>query len=349
MQVIDIAHQFYTGAVAQQVYPEPSGRTNQTWMVDLSDSTLAVLQRINTELYPDPNRLMSNFYLISNFLSKIESPMLYLSPFYTVSGDLLYVDDEGYSWRCYRFISGTVEHERIDAGLASGLGYAAGELHRTLNGFPVEQLSPIIPNYHNTPRIYEQFTQILGQASEQRIERASGEIGYIQKQSSIYPSLLEKNLPARVTHNKISPRHLVLDTATRAPVALIDYDAFMPGILAFDFGDGARCVCHTNSPTEPDMLQVKFDLELFTRYTTGFLSRVKYIIDDTEPSSLAIGCIIMTIEHGIRLLGRFLAAQGEGEEVENELQRARVQLYLSIQMKEQYKEMVNVIKNCFLA
>jgi len=349
MQVNEIAQQFQTGSVVQQVYPDMSGNTNQTWMVDLSDSTLAVLQRINTELYPDPNRLMSNFFLISNYLAQVESPLLYLKPFYTSTGDLLYIDDEGNSWRCYRYIAGTIERNIVDAGVASGLGYAAGELHRTLNDFPVEQLSPIIPNYHNTPKVYEQFARILERTPEQRQERVIGEIGYIHKQKSICPSLLEKNLPARATHNRINPNHLVLDAATRTPVALIDYDAFMPGILAFDFGDGARSVCFTNSPVEADMLKVQLDLDLFTRYVTGFLSRTKYILDDSEPSSLALGCIVMTLEQGIRLLSRYLASAQDNEASESELLRARVQLYLSIQMKEQYKEMVDIIKKCFLS
>jgi N-acetylhexosamine 1-kinase len=105
----------------------------------------------------------------------------------------------------------------------------------------------------------------------------------------------------------------------------------MPGLTAYDFGDGARSICSTTLEDESDLSIVKFDLDKFEAFTKGYLSALKGTLTKNELETLGISVYIMTLE----LASRFLEDYLNGDVYfiikypDQNLRRARCQIALS--------------------
>jgi hypothetical protein len=349
MQVVKIAAQFNIGS--EPLYDRPISKLsrNERFLVDLTDGTSIVLQKINSNAFPDPVRLVKNSWSVANYIAALPDPAFHHTLFPTLDERQYFTDLEGFRWIAYRFVDGFAPEEK-NAGVAAMLGHAVGEFHRTLTDFPVEALGATLPNYHNTPHYYRAFEDALSKAPNNISGALPGEIGFVKKQFRNASGLLEMGLAARVTHNNVTLGNLLLDNETGLPKGLINYDSVMPGIIAFDFGQGAMSCCYEAKSDETDMNRVSFDMQMFDAYSRAFISKTHSILEENEPASLALGSVIMTLEAGMRYLTAYLSNSTEfTEEYDGQnLNRARVLLYLSMQMQEKYAHMCAVVKNAFI-
>ena len=81
----------------------------------------------------------------------------------------------------------------------------------------------------------------------------------------------EGKLPLRVTHNDTKCNNVIFDKTTQKALSVIDLDTIMPGLIAYDFGDGARSICCTTEEDEADLTKVKFNLEYFDSFASSAL------------------------------------------------------------------------------
>lgn len=349
MQVVAITEQFNTGSKPMYARQIDAGSVNETYIVDMADGTSVVMHKINQDVFRDPVRLIANTYAVTDYLGRQPHAFPHPEFYRALDGKLFFIDPDGQYWRASRSIKGIFDDQN-SAILAAKLGHTIGGFHRALADFPVESLNPTFPHYHNTPRRFQELAEACSRAPKQLLDLAPGELGYLQKQQKTCSALLEKDLVARVTHNDVRPQNLILLPENGNPKCIVNYDAVMPGILAFDYGDGARSVSYTCNDDESNMSRVKFELGFFEAFTKGFVSQTKSIVEDSEPSSLALGCVVMTLERGMRYMTDFLSGN-RAFRVEYPIQnlnRARVQLFLCMQMQDNYQKMCQIVKKSFI-
>ena len=113
-------------------------------------------------------------------------------------------------------------------------------------------------------------------------------------------------LPLRVTHNDTKCNNVVFNKNTLKALAVIDLDTIMPGLTAYDFGDGARSIACTTEEDEKDLSKVKFDLVKFESFAKGFLSALKTTLTKNELKTLGVSCFVLTIELAARFLEDYL-------------------------------------------
>ena len=290
-----------------------SGHINDSYRVETDEGYVYILQKINSHVFHEPQKLMENVTAIVRHLAKSQTDsrrILTLIP--AMDGKAFYVDTEGEYWRVYQFISGGVCLEKVETAedfFQSALAF--GDFQNRLADFPAETLFETIPNFHDTPKRYEALHCAIQAASQSRVAAAAREITFVlerETQASAMMTLLEEGkLPLRVTHNDTKLNNVILDQKTRKALCVLDLDTVMPGLAANDFGDAIRFGASTAAEDEQELEKVQFSFELYQRYLEGFLTACGDRLTDLELQTLPLGAKLITLECGVRFLTDYLS------------------------------------------
>lgn len=355
-QIANAVKKFKLCGEVRGFIPYGNGHINDTFKIvclDENDNDKEyILQSVNNNVFKEPKKVMENIEKVTTYLRqfvKDEREVLNLIP--TLDGEFYYEDENGFFWRMYDFISGSVCIDRIESDedfYQSAVAF--GNFQKMLTDFPADTLYETIPNFHNTPSRYNDFLKAL---EEDKCGRAAGvkeEIEFIKARKDFYSVLLDSNkegkLPLRVSHNDTKSNNVMLDAKTRKPLCVIDLDTIMPGFSVTDFGDSIRFGASTAAEDEKDLSKVNFDINLFAIYTKGFLEGCAGQLGDEEIMLLPEGSKMMTIECGMRFLADYLAGDTyfKTHYPEHNLDRCRTQLKLVADMESQWNEMKNIVK-----
>ena len=176
--------------------------------------------------------------------------------------------------------------------------------------FDASQLGEVIKDFHNTPKRYERFLQVVKEDVKGRAKTCQKEIDFVMARakamSEATDMLKNGELPLRVTHNDTKLNNVLIDDKTGSGLCVIDLDTVMPGLSINDFGDSIRFGANTAAEDEPDVSKVSLSLELFECYAEGFLKGVDGKLTDNELKMLPVGAKLMTLECGMRFLTDYL-------------------------------------------
>ena len=150
-----------------------NGLINDTYILEYSTEQSYILQKINKNVFLQPEKIMHNIQLVSSHLAKKREQSLEIVP--TRNNELLYIDDAHY-WRMYKCIrEGKVLDKVSTAKQCYSLGLAIGSLHNNLVDFPVEELKITLADFHNTKKIHSNFLKAIGATKPTTSCRAGGE------------------------------------------------------------------------------------------------------------------------------------------------------------------------------
>ena len=316
-----------------------------------------ILQRINHNVFLDPKGLMRNIEAVTSHLSqKIEilggdprRETLTLIP--TVDGNYYLQTEEGDYWRAYHFINNARTYEFVESlDHVYHVAKAFGNFQNRLSDYPSTQLVETIPDFHNTRVRFDSLIEAVNKDHLNRAGSSKPEIEFVQqhvKDTSVLVDMLEQGqLPERITHNDTKFNNVMIDNETGVGVCVIDLDTVMPGISLYDFGDAVRSLANPAAEDERDLTQVLFDLEIFDRYTNGYLDAVGDILSPAEIRHLPFSAVLMTLECGMRFLTDHLQGdtyfkihrQGQN------LDRCRTQLKMVADMESQFDDMLKLVE-----
>lgn len=336
-----------------------SGHINDTFAVYYQredEPRRYILQRINTNVFREPVKLMENVQGVTSFLHrKIQQAggdpgreTLNLVP--VQDGGFYTVDPENGYWRAYYFIEDTVTLQQArDADDFYNSACSLGKFQLLLADYPADTLHETIERFHDTPNRMNQFREALSADVKNRAALVPNEIRFVLEReaySHVLVDLLAQNkLPLRVTHNDTKLNNILLDKETGRGLCLIDLDTVMPGLSLYDFGDSIRFGATTAAEDEPDLSKVHFDIGLFEAFTKGYLEVAGSILTDGEIKMLPDGAKMMTLECGIRFLADYLNGDVyfKTERENQNLDRCRTQFKLIAEMEEQWDDMARVV------
>ncbi len=251
----------------------------------------------------------------------------------------------------YDFIENTVTYQTVtNAEVFKNSGAAFGEFQNQLSHFDASVLTETIPDFHNTPKRYENFLKALESDVCSRAESCKDEIDFIVSHQNTYSKAVEGladgSVPLRVTHNDTKLNNILMDANTDKARAIIDLDTIMPGSMLYDFGDSIRFGASTAAEDEKDLDKVHFDIELFRAYAAGFCPEVKDSIAKREIELLPYSAYLMTVECGMRFLTDYLSGDTyfATKYPEHNLVRARTQIKLASEMETKFDEMLDICK-----
>ena len=315
-----------------------------------------ILQGLSTAAFPRQDELMENFIGVTTHLrKKIEAAggdvmreTLNLVP--TRDGKLYYTDSTGKAWRLMPYVENTLCLQKATAELFEASARAFGRFQRLLADYPAETLHEAIVNFHNTEDRLAKFEAALAADKMGRAKEVAAEVKFVLDRkadcSVALNALREGKLPLRVTHNDTKLNNVLIDEATLEGICIIDLDTTMPGLSIYDFGDSIRFGANHSAEDEKDLSKVNFDIELYKRYTRGFLEGAAGGLTQAELEYLPWGAKMMTLECGIRFLTDYL----DGDHYfhihypEQNLDRCRTQFKLVADMEAQWDTMHAIVK-----
>ena len=316
-----------------------------------------ILQRINRNVFKNPEELMQNIEAVTAYLrQKIidaggdpERETMNLIP--AVDGQTFYRTCDGDYWRAYVFIEGARTYEVAESlDHVYNAANAFGRFQRLLSDFPADRLHETIPDFHHTRKRFEAFVDALERDVENRAQSIKAEIEFVlewAEDTSILVDLLAQGqLPERVTHNDTKFNNVMIDDETGEGVCVIDLDTVMPGLSLYDFGDAVRSGANPAAEDERDDSKVRFDLDIFDRFTHGYLDVARNFLTPTEVEYLPFSARLMTFECGMR----FLTDHLDGDvyfkihRENHNLDRCRNQFKMVADMEEKFDQMERIVE-----
>ena len=144
-QINRVVSSFKYDGEPYSVLPHGNGHINSTFKVECKNGnnvTRYILQKINSNIFPDADALTENIENVTEFLKEkivkrggdVLRETLSLVP--TVEGKNYYTDQNGEKWRSYLFIEDTVCYEKIENPKDFyNCGYAFGNFQNLLSDF----------------------------------------------------------------------------------------------------------------------------------------------------------------------------------------------------------------------
>lgn len=354
MELTEVISQFKIDGEPNEIQQLTAGNINRTYKVRVGEKYY-ILQNINVNVFRDPDALMNNITGVCEHLrSKLPptaNPMRETMNFIDTHDNKHYfLDDTGKYWRMYIFID-AISYQSIEKpGLFYKAGKAFGNFQSLLSDYPAEELAETIPNFHNTPKRYEDFENAIKNCKlPERLEQAKELINeYVSRKKLAYAAtdpMDSGEMPIRVTHNDTKLNNILMDEKTDEGLCVIDLDTVMPGSVLYDFGDAIRFGASTAAEDEPDVSKISLDLELFDEFTHGFVEGTKGALNECELSLLPEGAMLMTYECGMRFLGDYLNGDTyfKINYPEHNFIRARAQITLLIDMEKKLAQMHEIV------
>lgn len=360
MEIKCIAEHFALEGDVVQVTAHGNGHINDTYLVRTQKEERQfyyILQRINTAIFTEPEKLMRNIsgvteYLRNKFLTEgRDGERCTLTIIPTKSGELYYEAVDGSCYRAYIYIDKTRTLEQITSAQDFAVAAEAfGEFRYRLADYPADTLYETIPDFHNTPKRYARFVEVLANDPLGRADEAQEEIAFIKERQAELGSLCDAlqtgEIPLCVTHNDTKLNNILLDEDTGEVVCIIDLDTVMPGSVLYDIGDSIRFGASTAAEDERDLSKVALDLDLFACYVKGYCKGCKGSLSTREYELLPMGAKLMTLECGMRFLTDYL----EGDvyfkihRERHNLDRCRTQLALAADIEKKWDEMKQIVE-----
>ncbi len=348
-----------TMAVRSLAAEPEAGNIHQSWVVTCGKPSRGryLLQRINTAVFPDAERLMDNVVAVTAHMrSRLvaegadpERGTLEVVP--TVEGRFLWWRN-GTPWRCYRFVERSRSRPVVTtAEGAYQVGTAYGRFQRLLVDMDPQALAVTIPHFHDPAGRLDAFTDAL---SADRVGRGGSARAEIDELMS-HASLAEQAGPAslstavRITHNDCKVSNVLFDTADDRALCVVDLDTVMPGRLVWDFGDMVRSATCPVGEDEVDLTRVACDPGLFDGLCRGYLAQAEAFIDETERRWLGLAGALVTFEQALRFLTDYLDGDRyyRVSHPSHNLDRARAQLRLLTSILDQERHLSALVQRAW--
>ncbi len=351
-----LARQFHTRDEPRAITPVPVGHINDTYVV-AAGSNRYILQRINQNVFKNPVQVMANIVRITEHIraktgtTNPESAARQLEVIATRDGGAYYQDADGNVWRMYNFIENATTYDALQAAsLAREAARMFGWFQRMLTDLPGTPLHETIRGFHNTPRRFARFQEVLQADAAHQAKSARAEIDFVFEHAAIchvLSDLVQRGeIPVRIAHNDAKINNVMFDTKTNEGVCVIDLDTVMPGLSVYDFGDLVRTATCPAAEDERDLSQVAVDRTLFEALAQGFVAEAGQFLTPAERSHLVFGGKLITFEQMIRFLTDYLAGDVyyKVHRPGHNLDRTRTQMKLVQSILEQEEELNRLVE-----
>lgn len=336
-----------------------NGHINSTYQLTFADNEKEynyILQMINTAIFKDPDKLMSNIVGVTHHIAEKAqaaggNPSRETLNFIPCGDKYYYTDKDGCCWRAYNFIGDVYTCNTIDSEeVFENAGVAFGDFQNRLADYDSTKLFETIENFHNTVSRFADLKKAIVENRAGRLEKVRREVDFAlerEPDAHILVNLIkEDKLPLRVTHNDTKLNNILFDNGTNKGICIIDLDTVMPGLSLYDFGDSIRFGANTAAEDEKDVSKVSLSLPLYEAYVKGYLSSAKDALTDCEKEYLPFSAKLMTYECGIRFLTDYLNGDTYFKTAypEHNLVRCHTQFALVADIERKMEQMQEITK-----
>jgi len=221
--------------------PLGAGHINDTLLVTVADGTGWVLQRINEQVFTDPERVMNNLTRVQAHLGEV-APGLIPPLIETLDGRSTCRDEQGGWWRLWAYLpDGHTVEQTGDPAVCRAAAHAFGRFQHLLADLPGPPLEPTIPGFLELGGYLDRFDAVTARTldAEAVVNEACAGPGFIDSYRGLAAELPKGDA---IIHGDCKLNNLLFEESGLAVSAVLDLDTIMVGHWAWDFGDLARSV-----------------------------------------------------------------------------------------------------------
>jgi Ser/Thr protein kinase RdoA (MazF antagonist) len=316
-----------------------------------------ILQRINTQVFRQPELVMLNMRTFTEHVHK-RLQRAPLSPgrrwevvrvLLAQDGQDHWLDPGGSFWRAISFIDGAQSFDTIkDIEHAREVGYALGMFHNLLSDLPTERLADTLEGFHITPKYLLHYDEVLARKQISKSPEVAYGLQFVSQRRD-WAHVLENGreegrLSLRPIHGDPKVNNVMMDTGTGQAISIVDLDTVKPGLVHYDIGDCLRSGCNLLGEDTEQWEMVRFDpelcqailqgylsLELCQAILQGYLSLAKDFLTDNDYDYLYDAIRLIAFELGLRYFTDYLEGNVyfKANHQEHNLARALIQFKLT--------------------
>ena len=361
--LVEIANQFETSGNVIKVEELGNGNINGTFLVTLDsiEEKYFVLQRINQNVFHQPELVMRNISIFSNHVcQRLQDNPLNLNRRWEVPKVLLtqkkqdhFIDGENSFWRGIGFIDNAETFDIIkDNQHASEVGYALGMFHNLISDLSVEKLADTLPGFHVTPSYLKQYENIQTQYN---VSSESPEVEYCLQfvdRRKTWAQVLENArsqgyLHLRPIHGDPKVNNVMFDKNNGQAISIIDLDTVKPGLIHYDIGDCLRSACNPLGEETEYWDMVCFDTDICESLLGSYLWVAKDFLTESDYVYIYDAIRLIAFELGLRFFTDYLAGNVyfKVKYPEHNLARALVQFKLTESIETQENAIRKIISS----
>jgi Ser/Thr protein kinase RdoA (MazF antagonist) len=358
--LLAIANQFALQGKVTDVRAFGSGNINDTFWVTLDADAEKpfVLQRINTQVFRQPELVMQNMRAFTEHTRdrlpcnphnrRWEVPQVLL----TQAEQDHYIDADGSFWRALSAIENSQSFDIMQGTeRAREVGYALGMFHYLISDLPPEKLTDTLPGFHVTPLYLQNYEAVLAKTTPPPTPEVNYCLQFVRDRQLLAPVLEQAKsqgqLSLRLMHGDPKINNVLFDTTTGQAVSMIDLDTVKPGLIHYDIGDCLRSGCNPAGEETEDWENVCFNTDLCQDILQGYLSVATAFLTDRDYAYLYDAIRLIAFELGLRFFTDYLAGNVyfKVQYPEHNLARALVQFKLTESIESQETEIRGIIED----
>ncbi len=286
-----------------------TGHINFTYK--LTGAKSFILQRINKNVFRQPERVANNIRMAADYLSRHYPDYLFTSGIAAVNGKEMVYDEDGFPWRLFPYITNTFTVDKVDTeqeAFSAATGF--GQLTAHLWNSDVSRFQETIPHFHDLALRYDQFTAALQNATQERKQNAKWAIEQCTAQHHLvnhYNNLIRSGeLTLHVMHNDTKINNILFDRTSRKAICVIDLDTLMPGYFIYDLGDMIRTFVSPVSEEENDFTRVLFRRNIYEALIEGYFTSMGNCLTPEQKSQAPFAGYMMTYIMALRFIADYL-------------------------------------------
>lgn len=325
--------------------PLGNGLINTTYLVKSPDGRQYVMQRINLDIFHDPEPLHDNIAKVTSRLRDVGMPTLHFLPAQS-DGKLYYLIDNE-AWRVMDYIADSVTTTEVNPRTAFLTCQAIGRFQSAL--VPVAHtLHDTLPHFHDMEYRLRQFHDAISADVSARVSATGHEIDFLLSYAErmTVPERLARNgsLPRRVCHCDTKVDNMLFDR-NGSVICIIDLDTVMPSLVFSDIGDFLRTAASTAPEDEPDTTKIHFRPDIYTASLKGYLDTARFLTD-TELELLPTAPLRFAYMQAVRFLTDYLNGDTyyRTAYTGHNLVRARAQIALAKDITERLPQLRHILR-----
>ena len=314
-QIVD---RFATRGTVSEIKPLGEGLINDTLLVRTAepDAPDYVLQRVNTNVFPDVDMLMNNIRAVTSHIrhkleaegaTDIDRRVLTFIPLKS-DPNKLYTTEGGDPWRLMVFIKDAITKQAVNPASSEAAGEAFGHFQAMLADIPV-QLGETIKDFHNMEFRIEQLKEVMALDPAGRkagVQPILDELLSYADEMTLAERLgREGKLPKRICHCDTKVNNMMFDEHDQV-LCVIDLDTVMPNFIFSDYGDFLRTAANFTAEDDPDLSHVGFNMDIFKAFTRGYLRGTKAFLTDVERDNLPYAATLFPYMQAVRFMWDYL-------------------------------------------
>jgi Ser/Thr protein kinase RdoA (MazF antagonist) len=321
-----IANQFLRDGAVVEVRSLGNGLINDTFLVTTDSAVLPrfVLQRVNREVFPFPDRIMANLERLSRHLAgrsdapgqspdraKFRLPALVSS----ADGGNCHIGEAGDYWRGLTYIENSQTLDRLESRKdAEQVGLALGRFHEQVGDLDAGLMQDSLPGFHITPLYLANYERLGASGARGKLPGSPADLRFCEdfvaarrnRASVLETARQQGRLTPRVIHGDPKLNNILFEIPTRDALTLIDLDTVRSGLILQDIGDCLRSCCNLAGESAEHGETAVFDLDICEAILIHYFQQRGAFMTPSDIDHLFDAIGLLPFELGLRFLSDYL-------------------------------------------